>query len=178
MTAKPKPTKQKRTRKFSKSRRAILEKQLEAIVKLLIFWRDGQECVQTRQDGGRCGNGLMWGHYISQKQSHYLKFDLGNVFVQCGSHNNLDFRGDKSYSLWFIQTFGTQAAEAMESARKFGQLNKRSIADLEEMLAHYDDLYQNRFYVDTTFDGLVQGGYYGAVIKSAIMEAKCTNKLP
>lgn len=168
MTAKPKPEKQKRPScKRSKSSRAILEKQLEAIVKLIIFWRDGQECVQVRQDGGRCGNGLMWGHYIPQKQSHWLKFDLGNVFVQCGSHNNLDYRGDKSYSLWFISTFGTKAAEAMERAREFGRGNKRSIADLQEMLSHYDDLYQNRFYIDNTFEGLIKNGYYGEIIKNA-----------
>src|SRR5688500_10099227 len=95
-------------------KRKDLEKQLEAMVKLIIFWRDGLECVQKEQDGIRCGgNGLGWGHYIAQKQSDWLRYDLGNVFVQCSSHNKLDYHGDKTYGLWFDQTFGVYAAEAM-----------------------------------------------------------------
>jgi len=163
---KPKPEKRKKTKRVPvEKRRKRLEKQLEGIVKLIIFWRDGQQCVQRNMDGARCGNGLMWGHYIAQKQSHWLKYDLGNVFVQCGSHNYLDFHGDKSYGVWFISTFGVDTAQAMENERNARRGHKHTIDELEIMLARYDDLYQNRFTVDLTMSGLVLGGYYGSIIK-------------
>jgi hypothetical protein len=166
MVSKPKPLHEKKKRKSTKSRRAILEKQIEDVVKLIIFWRDNQQCVQVNQDGHRCGNGLMWGHYIAQKQSNWLRLELGNVFVQCGNHNQLDFRGDKSYSAWFISTFGIEAAQAMEAERDSHRgSKKRSIPELEELLKKYDELYQNRFYIDSTFDGLMQGGYFGDILR-------------
>ena len=163
---KPKPEKQKKTKRVPvEKQRKRLEKQIEGIVKLIIFWRDGQQCVQRNADGARCGNGLMWGHYIAQKQSHWLKYDLGNVFVQCGSHNYLDFHGDKSYGVWFISTFGVDAAQAMENERNARRGHKHTIDELETMLAHYDDLYQNRYTVELTMCGLVLSGYYGEIIK-------------
>jgi hypothetical protein len=164
--AKPKPEKQKKTKRVPvEKQRKRLEKQLEGIVKLIIFWRDGQQCVQRNMDGGRCGNGLMWGHYIAQKQSHWLKYDLGNVFVQCGSHNYLDFHGDKSYGVWFISMFGVEAARAMEIERNAGRGKKHTIDQLEFILAHYDDLYQNRYTVNLDLRSLVAAGYYGSIIK-------------
>jgi hypothetical protein len=168
MTAKPKPLKSNRPKKTkaSQPRRKILEKQLEAIVKLIIFWRDGQVCVQTA-DGG-CGNGLMWGHYIAQGQSAWLRYDLGNVFVQCGNHNLRDFHGDKSYATWFINTFGIIAAEAL-NAEKVAHSGKsqRTIQELEDLLAHYDNLYQKRFYITYEFRNLIECGYYGEIIREA-----------
>lgn len=172
--AKPKPVRQKSgtSRKSGKvkSRRKILEQQLEAMVKQIIFWRDGQECVQHGLDGARCGNGLMWGHYVAQKQSHWLKYDLGNVFVQCGNHNLLDHNGDKSYSVWFANTFGQEAANATVMCGIEHRGIKRTIAELEEMLAHYDHLFENRFYADENgnlLNELVKAGYYGYIIKAA-----------
>ena len=95
--AKPKPEKQKKTKRVPvEKRRKRLEKQIEDIIKLIIFWRDGQVCVMGKIDGGRCGNGLMWSHVIAQKQSSWLRIDLGNVVCGCGNHNLLDFHGDKT----------------------------------------------------------------------------------
>lgn len=170
MLGKPKPEKQPRKkRKAKQTNRAILEKQIENIVKLIITWRDSQMCVMQNIDGGRCGNGLMWNHYIAQKQSNWLRLELGNVFLGCGNHNLLDFRGDKIFSLWFIKTFGVKAAEAMnaEKAAHSGG-KKRTIDELESLLAQYDCLYQDRYYCDNTFEGLVENGYYGQIIKQAM----------
>lgn len=174
MTPKPKPVKQpKGKRVTSPSRRAILEKQLEAIVKMIVFWRDGSQCVLQNIDGHRCGGKMNWGHFIPRARSKYLKYDLA-TFVQCDSHNLIhDSRktggGDPIFGLWFAKTFGVEALQAMSNAQRehLGANGKHSIPELEEMLAHYDDLYQNRFYIDNTFDGLVQGGFYGEIIKAA-----------
>jgi hypothetical protein len=178
---KPKPTKATRA-KLVKSpilppkpkkvpvakQRKKLCKQLEAIVKEIIFWRDSQVCVQAATDGHRCGNGLMWGHYIAQKQSAWLRYELGNVFVQCGSHNQLDYRGDKSYSTWFMETFGVAAAKALEAERDTHRDGKqRSVIELEELLAKYDNLFQNRFYVNADIPSLIEAGFYGELIKGA-----------
>ena len=170
MIGKPKPIKGDRPRKpkRSKSNRAILEKQIEDILKLIIFWRDNQICVMQNIDGARCGNGLMWNHFIAQKQSNWLRLELGNVFVGCGNHNLLDFRGDKTLSIWFMKTFGVQAAEAMNAeARAHSGGKKRTMPELEDLLAHYDELYQNRFYIDSTQAGLIAGGYFGDIIKTS-----------
>lgn len=178
---KPKPTKASRKKMVKvpilppkpkkvpvAKRRKILCKQLEAIVKEIIFWRDAQVCVQAATDGHRCGNGLMWGHYIAQKQSAWLRYELGNVFVQCGNHNQLDFRGDKSYALWFMTTFGPAAAQAMENERDAHRDGKqRSVVELEELLAHYDNLFQNRFFVSADIPSLIEAGFYGEIIKGA-----------
>lgn len=167
MAPKPKPTKADRPKKqkVSKPKRQILEKQLKAIVYEIIFWRDGQACVQHNQGG--CGGKLVWGHYIAQGQSAWLRNDLGNVFVQCDNHNLRDFRGDKSYATWFMAMFGVKAAQAMDAVKaEHSGKNKQSIPELEEMLAHYDDLFQNRYYVGLDKESLIEAGYYGEIIKA------------
>lgn len=168
--AKPKPTKASRPKlpkkPSSAKMRKMLCKHLEAIVKEIIFWRDAQVCVQTATDGHRCGNGLMWGHYIAQKQSSWLRYELGNVFVQCGNHNQLDFRGDKSYAVWFMTTFGPASAQAMENERDAHRGGKqRSIIELEELLSKYDELLQSRFTVSADIPSLVEAGYFGEIIQ-------------
>jgi len=168
ITPKPKPAKEKKVKRVPiEKQRRKLEKQIEAIVKLIIFWRDGQQCVMSKIDGGRCGNGLMWNHFISQKQSGFLRLDLGNVFCGCGNHNLLDFRGDKTLAIWFMRTFGTTAAEAMQSAARDMRGKKRTLEELENLLAHYDDLYQNRYTTDLSISALIRNGYYGEIIKQS-----------
>lgn len=160
-------------------RKKILCKQLEAIVKEIIFWRDEQMCVQGATDGHRCGNGLMWGHYIAQGQSAWLRYELGNVFVQCGNHNQLDYRGDKSYSTWFADTFGVVAAKALDAERDAHRgKDNRTVIELEAMLAHYDELYQNRFYVSADIPSLVAAGYYGEIVRGALEPEILTGECP
>lgn len=164
---KPKPVKQaKEKREPIAKRRRILEKQIEAIVKLIIAWRDGQVCVMGNLDGSRCGNGLMWNHYIAQVQSPWMRHDLGNVFWGCGNHNLLDKHGDPILGIWVQKTFGSVAVISLRNEAKSHVGKKRTEFELEKLLAHYDELYQNRYYVELTLEGLVRGGYYGEIIKS------------
>lgn len=171
--SKPKPVKQAKKSKRTKPRRKILEQQLEAVVKLIVFWRDGAECVERHIDGARCGGGIQWGHYIPRQQSRWLKYNLA-TFAQCRNHNNLHDKGAQTMGVWFCDTFGTEAAKALELERAAhrGQ-PQQTIQELEEMLAHYDELYQNRYFVELTLERLVAAGYYGEVIKSAwIMDGR------
>ena len=169
MPAKPKPTRARKTKKASGPKRKILEKQIEEMVKLIVAYRDGQQCVM-RNFGG-CGNGLMWNHLIAQGQSHWLKFDLGNVHWGCGNHNLLDYRGSKVFSIWFVKTFGIEVLEALETEKQLhrGASGKRSIPELEAMLYHYTELYQNRYvYIGNgDLQDEVEHGYYGMVVKTA-----------
>jgi len=184
MIQKPKPTKETRQRMVkdsplapkgkrrsaSKPRRKVLEKQIAEMVKALIVWRDGQVCVFGEIDGGRCGNGLMWNHFVRQKQSHWLQLDLGNVVWGCGTHNFLDNHGDKTFTRWYVRKFGADAMDAiiLEGAAHKGK--KHSMPELEEMLVRYERLYQDRFYVELTLPALVEKGYYGEVIRKVFHE--------
>lgn len=161
LAAKPKKPRKK------KSNRKILEKQIADLVKLIICWRDGQRCVFGELDGTRCGNGLMWNHFIAQKQSHWLQIDLGNVTWGCGSHNFLDKHGDKTYSRWYVKNLGEAAMDAISLEAAIHKGKKRSVPELEVLLAHYEELYQNRYYVNLETDALVKAGYFGEIVRAA-----------
>ncbi len=156
-------------------RKKILEAQLEAIVKQIVHWRDASTCVLVNIDGGRCGGKVNWGHFIPRARSKYLKYDLA-TFIQCDSHNLIhDSKktggGDPIFGLWFTETFGIEALRAM-SVEQRTHLNadgKVSIVDLEAQLAHYDELYQNRFYVNADIPSLVAAGYYGEIVRVAAL---------
>ncbi len=170
--AKPKPSKEKKVKRVpAEKRRKILEKQIEDMVKMIISWRDGQVCVMGEMDGVRCGNGLMWNHFIAQGQSNWMRLDLGNVFWGCGSHNGLDKWGDPILGIWVQETFGAKAVLALrEEAKRHANGKKRTEYELEEMLAGYDQLYQNRYTADLDLASLVVGGFYGQVIKKAWLD--------
>jgi hypothetical protein len=109
----------------------------------------------------------MWNHVIGQKQSHWLRLDLGNVFWGCGNHNMLDYHGDKTFFIWYCRTFHMRTAEAMNEEKQLHKGKKREIYELEEMLAHYEQLYQNRYYVELELDALINAGYYGEIVRKA-----------
>ena len=173
MTPCPKPVRERKPRKAKViPRRKQLEQQLEAIVKLIVFWRDGCQCVEHEIDGGRCGGKLNWGHFIPRSRSKYLKYDLA-TFVQCDSHNLIhDSRktggGDPIFGLSFVQTFGVAALEALSKAQREHIDGKvQTILELEELLTHYDDLYQCQYFVNTDIPSRIAAGYYGEIIKNA-----------
>ena len=169
---KPKPTKAGREKKHkaAKPRRKILEMQLEAMVKQIVFWRDGSECVERGIDGGRCNSVLQWGHFIPRHQSRHLKYDLA-TFCQCGSHNYLHDKGAQTMGVWFTQTFGATAAfEIDRIAREHANTKQPTIQELEDLLVYYDELYQGRKFVKLELNSLVAAGYYGEIIKSAWMQ--------
>lgn len=167
----PKPTKADRKRKTKAARpaRKILEKQLEDICRRIVFWRDGMECVEKELDGVRCNEVIQWGHYTPRQQSRWLKYDLGNTFAQCGSHNNLHDKGAQTMGVWFALKFGAETAKAMELERDAHRGKKnRSVVELAEMLARYDNLYENRYaMLGANIQQLVQAGYYGDIIREA-----------
>lgn len=170
ITPKPKPVKEKKSKRKLTMNRKTLEGQLKAMVYQIIMWRDGQDCVQKGM--GECKNGLSWGHYVAQGQSAWLRYDLGNVHVQCGSHNLRDYNNDKSYSLWFNRKFGLDCSEALDRERAEHSRQDHPIYELREMLEHYDQLYQDRYFVRDVGDvnELVEKGYYGKVIQRVFRE--------
>lgn len=169
---KPKPLKGEREPKHkpSKPRRNILEAQLETIVKMIVFWRDAGQCVLADIDGVRCRGKSNWGHFVPRARSKYLKYDLA-TFVQCDGHNLIhDSKktggGDPIFGLWFAKTFGVDTLEAISQMQRDHIGDKFTVPELEELLAHYENLYQNRFYVDAELKSLVEHGYYGPIIQT------------
>ena len=71
---------------------------------------------------------------------------------------------------WFGQTFGAVSQVALEHERNMARQlqHKHSPADLEMMIAHYDELYQNRYFVEMDTESLIRAGYYGEVIREAL----------
>jgi len=133
---------------------------------MIIAWRDGQVCVMGSIDGSRCGNGLMWNHLVAQKKSAWLRHDLGNVFLGCGIHNLEDFHGSIVFPAWFVSVFGNKVFAAIDRERQEHIGKKRTIDELEQQLAHYDELYQNRYTVNLDVPSLVKAGYYGEIVKT------------
>ena len=179
----PKPTRATRSRIKVKAvepkkeplgkRKKRVEEQLEAMVKLIVHWRDSSQCVLREIDGGRCGGKVNWGHFIPRARSAYLKYDLA-TFIQCDSHNLIhDSRktggGDPIFQLWMAQTFGYNVVMALsvEQRAHIGRDGKHSLDELEAMLAHYDELYQNRYTVNLDTKSLIEAGYYGEIIRAA-----------
>lgn len=167
---KPKPQKQaKKSRKArTMPRRKQVEQQLESIVKRIVFWRDGSECVLRHIDGGRCRGKMNWGHFVPRKSSRFLKYDLA-TFVQCDGHNFLHDRSDPIFGLWFSKTFGLAAHEALSVKQRAntGANYEQSTQDLEVMLERYLEMYDNRFYVGLDLDSLITAGYYGQTVADA-----------
>lgn len=155
--------------------RKKLEKQVEAIVKMIIAWRDGQECVMRGR--GKCGGGLMWNHLVAQGKSPWLRYDLGNVHWGCGTHNMEDHHGSTVFPAWFISTFGPDAFEALDKERQEHIGRKPGVVELTEMLAKYDQLYQDRFYVSADIPSLVAAGYYGEIVRGALSPARVTERM-
>lgn len=161
MPAKPKPNKQpKKKRTTSKSTRKELEIKLEKLCREIVFWRDGSQCVERNIDGGRCRGVIQWGHLIPRQQSHWLKYDIGNTFCQCAGHNFLHDKGAQTYQVWYTQTFGAGAFKMLESEGRSHTNSKYQIHELEEMVAEYELLLDNRPSVFGAND-LVLLGYFG-----------------
>lgn len=168
-----KPIRKPKSAKAKKPSRTILEKQIEAIAKLIVFWRDGSECIERHIDGRRCGGGIQYGHYIPRAQSSWMKWNLGNTHAQCRNHNNLHDKGAQTMSAWFGNVLGNDVQKAFEKevSEAIQGKWKYKIYELEAMLKEYDELYQNRYYVDAgNLNELVEKGYYGNIIQRVFRE--------
>lgn len=158
MTPKPKPANESKRKK-------LLERVIEAKIRDIIQWRDGNECVMKARGGGKCHGFLCINHYIPRNLSAFLKYDLGNVFWGCQNHNLLDHLGHPCMSSWFAFTFGEDCVKAMDKAQIDNVHSRRSVANLWDMLEHYKKLYENRYIVHG-FEEMVRGGYYGEIIRN------------
>ena len=163
----PKPVHERKRKVKIIPRRKQLEQQIEDILKLLVCWRDEAQCVMRNIDGVRCHGGLMWNHLIPQGQSKWMQLLLDNIYWGCGNHNLLDKLGDKVLAEYVVLTFGAKAFHAIQEEARIHNKQKHTIPELEELLAHYDDLYQKRYFVDTDIPSRIAAGYYGEIIKSA-----------
>ena len=168
MIPKPKPPKQKKVKKIpAANRRAILKRQVADIAKEIIAWRDGQQCVFRNMSGGMCGGQLEWNHIIRQSASPILALNLGNAVCGCRNHNFAEKNGDGTTQAWYALTFGGTAWNDLRAAQEFYKGKNYREYELEEMLAYYDQLFQNRLYVDLDLKSLIRAGYYGEIVKAA-----------
>jgi len=160
MTPKPKPVKHR------KPPRKVVEKQLEAMAKQIIFWRDGSECVERFIDP-RCRPGIQWGHVVPQGKSPKLVYSLSNVFPQCPNHNLLHNKKDPVYNDWYVRQFGARAYNDLCQFQRDNIGTQYCLWELENMLERYDELFENHFYVGLSIEELVAAGYYGEIIQAA-----------
>jgi hypothetical protein len=156
--------------KITRKTRKELTAEIEKVVKKIVSWRDGNECVEREIDGRRCGGGMNWGHFVPRKQSRHLKYDLA-TFIQCRNHNMLHDKGAQTFQAWFVGTFGVRAMQLLDRvAREMANTKLQPVYELEETLAKYNKLYENRYYVEHEIEELVRKGYYGEYIKAAWKE--------
>ena len=134
--------------------------QLEDVVRRIVFWRDGSQCVEAELDGGRCHGSIQWGHFIPRQQSKFLKYDIGNSFCQCQTHNYLHDKGSQTFAAWYAGKFGPRALSNIETAARLNVGRKIYVADYKEQLEKYIAMFENRP-SEYDFDTLVQLGYYG-----------------
>src|SRR3990167_1424916 len=110
MPAKPKPVKEHKQKRVNKEReRKVLEKRLEALVRHIVYWRDSCVWVERDMDGVKCRGVIQWGHFLTRHNAPALKYDLGNSYCQCASHNLIHDKNDMMMVNWFMQTFGNEA---------------------------------------------------------------------
>jgi len=155
----------------NKTPRQRLQEALEVMCKAVVFWRDGDRtCVISDMDGGRCGGGRQWGHVLARTSSAWLKYDLGNTFAQCATHNRIH-PDDPIYYDWWRAKFGRRAWERLNQTMRAFQNCDHTLSELEDMLDNLNTLYDERFYHGTdSLTELVRAGYYGEVVKVAWIE--------
>ena len=151
-----KKPKQKRT----KSTRKQLEAQLEALIRQIVWWRDGGRCIEADIDGVRCGGGIQWGHFTPRRQSAWLKFTLA-TFCQCRNHNGLHDKGSQTMGLAVDMLLGTEWHRQHEIERDAHRNAKITTSDLQDRLKFYQELWDNRPSVFAP-EMLKELGYYAS----------------
>lgn len=156
-----KPTKQPKGKKLTApKRRKLLEKELESLMRELVWWRDGSTCVLKDIDGSKCGNGTQWGHFVPRSRSSYLVYRLGNSYVQCGNHNLMHHHEDPVFGVWYSGTFGQAAAEAILADVRAHKGKKPVEWELQEWIDELKALLDDRP-ATYTQELLIERGYYG-----------------
>jgi hypothetical protein len=159
--AKPKPAPKAKGKKLTApKRRKLLEKEVESLMRELVWWRDGSACVMRHIDGARCGGGIQWVHFIARSKSAYLVYILGNTFCGCANHNGLDHWGDDVMSVWFSGEFGSAAHKAIWQEARDHVGKKPAEWELQEWIDELKALLYNRPAMHTP-ELLIELGYYG-----------------
>jgi len=159
---KPKPVREPKAKKLTApKRRKLLEKEVEALMRELVWWRDGSRCVLAEIDGKKCGNGIQWGHFIPRSRSAYMVYILGNSFCQCGNHNLMHKHEDPVFGVWYSGTFGQAASEAILADVRAHAGKKPAEWELQEWIDELRSLLDDRPAVHT-LELLIERGYYGS----------------
>jgi len=159
MRPKPKPARApKGKRKKPKSERKLLEAELEAVIRELVWWRDGGKCIEADIDGARCGGPLQWGHYVTRHESRWMKLTIAS-FVQCRNHNGLHHHNSQTMSAAVGGLLGLEWQATLDAERAAHRDGKVSLGVLRERIERYRALYDN---CPATYNTklLLQLGYY------------------
>lgn len=129
MGPKPKPVKQdKPKRKRSRSERAILEDELDELVRQIVYRRDGG-CVTPGGCGGK--HAMTVSHYHKRGKMR-LRWDLRNCNCQCSTHNGRHNDWPMYYENYMHKRWGSEVvAELAELATI--DLWKWTVLELREM---------------------------------------------
>lgn len=149
---KPKPVKAPKTKKpgmkrGKKSKRQLLETELDRMVREIVFLRDGF-CVTPAPEKGHTGI-RQPGHLVTRRKES-IKWDLYNVSEQCSACNMRHSLPNQwhYYDDWFITRFGE--GERLRLTKDGQEHVKYSLEDLEEMLGQLRLIYARQL-DDKTF---------------------------
>jgi hypothetical protein len=142
MIGKPKPVKEKKTRKYrKKTAKQKLDINLNNLVRDIVFLRD-KKCVCPPPANGH-NSVLQPGHLIS-RAAKTVKWDLRNVHAQCASCNLTHEHRPEIYTKWFIKSFGLNAYEELVDDSKPGKIYPYEMEELyEELLKIKDKMEEN-----------------------------------
>lgn len=163
--SKPKPQKQLKERKrigkapVRPGTKQDVAQELEALIRKIVTWRDGNKCIEADIDGARCGGSMQWGHYVTRSRSAWLSMTLA-TFRQCGNHNLLHKLQDPMMAAAVVKLLGSAWIAEITAEQRAHSDGKVYLHDLRERLERYQALWDNRPAVYTV-KLLLRKGYYG-----------------
>jgi hypothetical protein len=146
--------------------RERVKHELYALLSQIVRWRDGG-CVLRDTDGQRC-YGFETDSHVYPRGEYGVTFDLLNNHDECQGHNNLHNSRPSIYNQWFKDTFGKAAWDYLtEKAAACEGEKSLSTQELQELLAEYQELWDNR---PANYDRqqLIELGYFGSWMKSRV----------
>ena len=165
IVSKPKPLKALKERKrmgkapVRPGTKQDVAQELEALIRQIVMWRDGNKCIEADIDGGRCGGAMQWGHFVPRSRSAWLSMTLA-TFRQCGNHNLLHRYNDPMMAAAVVKLLGPKWLAAITAEQQAHSDGKVYLHDLSERLERYQELWDNRPAVYTV-KTLLARGYYG-----------------
>jgi len=163
--------------RVKKTEKQLLEMAVEVLIKKIVWWLWGGECVLKEMDGVNCWGVPTLGHVIARQYSAFLKWNLSNNAVQCQGHNGIHEHGDPIYFIWYEKKFGRLALEMLRAIGKQKSKEKveLSVLELRDLLAQLNELNDDTHaHGMDTLSELVDAGYLGDIIKDAwVKEARC-----